>query len=332
MQVGVVGINHKLAEVHLREIIAKACQKHFAIGNPLSHQESYVLLLTCNRAEIYFSSDELAETHQKILELLREEVEEDFEQKCYSFFGKDCFYHLAKVTSGLDSAILAESEIQGQVKTSYEQGQNLRTLSSELHFLFQKCLKIGKEVRTSCFITKSLPDLEHAILHSAYQFFKQISLPSPLFIGLSEINLKIAAFLRQQGISKLTFCSRRANSCDLDVDFIAWDTLQSRWRDFNWIISASKSPSYVITNQSLITETEPKLLIDLAVPRNIDPNLQMPSDWQLLNIDRLKEQLVVRKAALEDEIKEAEALIEAAVERLFSAYLLRDRKKITFTI
>src|SRR6185295_5000201 len=112
MTIGVFGINHKQADVTLREKLSNAFQRHFSINSPIRNS---VLIATCNRVELYFSGDDLAEIHQSIIALLRQEVSEEFEQKCYSFFGKDCFWHLAKVTAGLDSAIVAETEIQGQV-------------------------------------------------------------------------------------------------------------------------------------------------------------------------------------------------------------------------
>src|SRR5689334_5882365 len=137
MQIGLLGINHKLATIPLRESIAKAFLKRFSMGRTVAQS---VLLLTCNRAEIYFSGEDLASLHQDLLQTLREEVDEEFEQKCYSFFGRDSFLHLAHVTSGLDSAVLYETEIQGQVKCAYETAKMSSSLSKELHFLFQKCL------------------------------------------------------------------------------------------------------------------------------------------------------------------------------------------------
>src|SRR3954466_9975105 len=107
MRVGVVGINHKLADLKLRETLAKACQRRFSAGNSLHGNHSFVLLSTCNRTEAYFTSYELAETHTYLLNILRQEVFEEFDHKLYSFFGSDCFAHLARVTAGLDSAIIA---------------------------------------------------------------------------------------------------------------------------------------------------------------------------------------------------------------------------------
>ena len=115
-----LGINHKLADLKLRELLAKASQRRFGAGISTHGSHHFILLSTCNRTEIYFCSDDLAATHTYLLSILRNEVDEEFDQKLYSYFGRDCFHHLARVTAGLDSAIVAETEIQGQVKKAYE--------------------------------------------------------------------------------------------------------------------------------------------------------------------------------------------------------------------
>ena len=120
MRIGVLGINHKSSELPVREMLARACLCKFAKQAEIAQELYCVVLSTCNRTEIYFSADDLAVAHTLILSCLREEVPEPFEHKLYTYFGFDCFLHLAMVTSGLDSVILGESEIQRQVKIAYE--------------------------------------------------------------------------------------------------------------------------------------------------------------------------------------------------------------------
>jgi glutamyl-tRNA reductase len=322
MQVGVIGINHKQAAVSLREVIAKACQKRFFLNNILKDVGGIVLLSTCNRCELYFNGPDLAEIHQMILAILREEISEEFEQKCYSFFGNDCFLHLAKVTVGLDSAVPLETEIQGQVKTAYENAASLGGIPHELHFLFQKCLSLGKEIRTKCPITKTVPDLEHAILLLAKQFFE---IPAcPLFIGTSEINIKIARFLKQKGIQNMTFCNRTIQRADIfaeefDGNVLPWDELQERWIEFDWVISAAKSQGHILTSQSQLDSSKKKLLIDLAVPRNISPSLA-GGCVELFNIDTLQKLLEERKATLQNATRDAETFLLQACERKIASF------------
>ena len=111
MRVGVVGINHKLADLQLREMLAKACQKQFHPSNLFHGKHAFCLLSTCNRTEVYFSSEDLADTHSYLLNVLRSEVRVPFEHKLYSYFGYDCLSQAVRVTAGLDSAIIGETEI-----------------------------------------------------------------------------------------------------------------------------------------------------------------------------------------------------------------------------
>lgn len=314
MRIGVIGINHKLADLKLREVLAKAFQKRFSNLKVVHPGHSMILLSTCNRTELYFSSEDLSNTHTYILTALREELKADFEQKLYSFFHKDCFTHLAKVTSGLDSAIMGETEIQGQVKAAYLGACMSQRLEKELHFLFQKSLKIGKEIRTQIPIERGVPDLEHACLHMGKRFFKSVESQKVLFIGASDINLKIIRFFQTRGIHDITLANRTESTAKklaarLGLATLPWERL-SRWKEYDWIIFGTKAPDYVISLSA--TETRPpgcKLLIDLCVPRNVDPEIACDS-IRLANIDEINSSLHARGKRLFDFAKEAERSID----------------------
>lgn len=322
MHIGVIGINHKLAPLALRETIAKACTRRFSLENPL-HDGTFVLLSTCNRSELYFHSTSLAAGQEQILSILKEEIEEEFDQKLYTFFGFDCFLHLTRVTSGLDSAIIAETEIQGQVRAAYEMAASKMLLSKDLHFLFQKSLKIAKDVRREHLIPCQVPDLEHALFWHAKEFFQNENvLPAPLFIGTSEINLKIARFFHQKGIKEMHICNRTTASSEhhasqMQANVLPWDSLKTSWHTYPWIICATKSPHYILQNRPLVHEKT--LLIDLAVPRNIDPSLNDDS-CKVLNIDDLNSLLEKRKALLEQQIIRAESYLTSSVRRSLALF------------
>src|SRR5207244_4328762 len=132
-----------------REAIARAAQS-LSGEKGIFFQHPIVVLSTCNRTEIYFSAENLAEAHSDLLAHFRKQIEEPFEHRLYSYFGIDCFAHLCRVASGLDSAILAETEIQRQVKVAYAAG---RVLPSCLHYIFQKALKVSKGMRNQMAIS-----------------------------------------------------------------------------------------------------------------------------------------------------------------------------------
>lgn len=335
MNVGVLGINHKSAELELREAIAKACQKFFKMGS----YENAVLLTTCNRTEIYFSHFDLLSFHSELLHALQKEVRVPFEHALYSYFGRDCFFHLGCVTSGLDSAVLGETEIQRQVKVAYIHAASLQRLPSVLHFLFQKCLKIGKEVRTCTTLFKQDLSLDQTI----YRLIQMFSPSSVLFVGNSEVNRKIirlfiARNLYQHrlnsshfyivknstdaGIRKITLSTRvphAAESFALDHGISLGDeTLLEKWSQFDVVISSTNRGNYVIGDSSGILKT--RLIIDLSVPRSVDPNFSRHPSLALLNIEHLNALTQKTKESQWLEVIQAKEKIDEAVSSSLIAY------------
>lgn len=325
MRVGVVGINHKLADLKLREQLAQACQRRFGIGISLHDNHHFVLLSTCNRTEIYFSSDDLATTHTYLLNIFRDEVNEEFDQKLYSYFGQDCFHHLSRVTAGLDSAIVAETEIQGQVRNAYETTTRLAYLPEEIHYLFQKSLKIGKKVRTDHLFNRGLPEIEHAIYNTGVHLFKNLDQTKILFVGASDINQKILQFLKSKKLNDITICNR---SRDLALSIaennglktLDWNQLH-QWHLFDWIIFGTKAPHHLLTPGYVPTlNMSQKLIIDLSVPRNVDPQVAKIPKITLLNIDQINRLLVIRKQKLYHMLTKAEQYVLESTKQQVSLF------------
>lgn len=333
MRVGVLGINHKLADLKLRESLSKICQKKFypGIWSHIEHQ--FVLLSTCNRTEIYFNSENLANAHTYLLSILRSETSEDFDQKLYSFFGLDCFHHLNRVTAGLDSAVVAETEIQGQVKGAYEKACELNLLSYDLHYLFQNSLKIGKKVRNLLPLKPGLPDLENALLDIARNHFIDLSAIKILFIGASEINKKIIKFFKQKQLNNLTLCNRTflkayelASQFQLSV--LDWNLLND-WNHYDLIIVGTKSPDFLLSHHNTFERNFSRLLIDLSVPRNVDPSLAR-YNLPIFNIDQINHSLKRRSEQILEALDEAEELVLSETNKHFKRFGLKERQKELF--
>lgn len=333
MRVGVVGINHKLADLKLREQLAIACQKRFGPSHSVHCDHHFIVLSTCNRTEVYFSSEDLAMTHSYLLSILRLDVDEEFDHKLYSYFGVDCFCHLAKVASGLDSAILAETEIQGQVKAAYESSIIYRTLPKELHFLFQKSLGIAKKIRTDFQLGRGMPDLEHAILQTGRHFFGVPEEARVLFVGASDINQKILNFLKSKNHSRITLCNRSKGRAENlseihGVQTLDWQRL-NMWHEFDWIIFGTKSPQYLISRRDLGNHMiGQKLVMDLCVPRNVDPKIGQDARVTLLNIDQINRLLKIRHRGIMETISQAEQRIMHAAQEHACRYGQREESKI----
>ncbi len=333
MRVGIVGLNHKLANLTLRERLSKACQSYFC--DYVHDDHSFVLLSTCNRTEIYFSSEDLTGTHTFLLDLLRRMVPEEFDQKLYSYFGHDCFLHLARVVAGLDSAIVAETEIQGQVKNTYESVSAKRRLPKELHYLFQKTLKIGKLIRSEYAMGRGMPDIEHAVYTTASQYFEDIKDRNILIVGASAINHKIVNYLKLKQCSRLTICNRtiargQQTAASLNIPFTPLHTVN--WTSYNCLIFGTKSQEHLLNTHTLRNVNSSKLIIDLSVPRNVDPALSKHPLINLLDIDELNCSLHMRKEQMLHLLRSAEKRASMETQKHVHLYYKREKRRQLYLV
>lgn len=332
MRVGILGINHKLADLKLRERFAIACQNRFHTLSGLQDSHPFILLSTCNRTEIYFSSTDLADTHSQFLQILKEEIQEDFEQKLYSFFSQDCFLHLTKVATGLDSAIFAETEIQGQVKNAYERASNQYKLPFSLHFLFQKSLKIAKDLRTNFLTERGLQDLEQAIYQMGSKLFKKHEKPSILFVGASEINLKVLDYLHKKDLGNISLCNRTQErgemlSAKFSIPLLPWQEL-NRWHEFDWVILGTKAQEFLIRETCLKNPfQQQKLLIDLSLPRNADPEIAKDPRIQLFNIDQINSMVNLGRKKISEQLRKADHIITQEVIKQTELYQAKNARR-----
>ena len=319
MRIGVVGINHKQAPLELRERLAAAARSRFGAMRLLHLHHQFILLSTCNRTEIYFSSEDPAATHTYILNVLRRDLSDEFDQRLYSFFGVECFLHLSKVAAGLDSAILGESEIQGQVKEAY---LNRAACSKELHYLFQKGLKNGKMVRNALPAKPGLPDIEQALYQLAETRLPKN--PKVLFVGASAINHKIATYLKKKGL-KLTFTNRtnekgKKMAASLGADYLLWENF-SHWTQYDWVIFGTKSYTPLLCREEIPDNIAPKLLTDLSLPRNVESDVEMHPAITLFNIDQLQGLVMQQRTELADAVTEAEKRLLEATKRQVESFM-----------
>ncbi len=324
-ELGVIGVNSKSCPLSIRETLTKAMEKCFGKNSCDRFLFPYVLLSTCHRVEMYFSGADIATIHMYILSNLREEISESFESFMYSFFEADVFLHLAKVTCGLDSAILGESEIQRQVKISYEQAKMQQELSSYLHYLFQKSLQIGKQIRTSYHKWQKEFSLEDLILEKIYSTIENPKHQKVLLIGNSETNRKLMRILVSRGFSQVTILSRNPSH-----DLIKQSSIQtltrkhlSTWDQYPVVISAT-----VELNPLLQTAHDTqRLVIDLSLPRTIHSSVANLSKTQLLNIEDLGSLFMTKKQIYKAEIFELEKKVKDKIKQRYEVYLAKHRRK-----
>lgn len=317
MDIGIIGINFKTASVSEREAIAIAARACFGDDEIAPNWYQGVLLLTCNRIEFYFSADDLGFFHSRILNLLRSKMILPFEHQLYTYFGRDCFRHLAGVAAGFDSAIIAENEIQRQVKVAYDAACLHFDLPQPLHFLFQKSLKIAKSVRTLAPTLSPKVGLEQLVYGLWRDFFRGVNNQPILLVGNSQVNRHILAYFRRKKVEGITLCTRSVSAAeDCGVQVRDWSALKS-WSDYRMIICASNTPEPILSiEEARMQQIDEKMLVlDLAMPRNVCPSLHRHPAIHLLNIDDLTKLLNHHEACKQKELDTYTKWIEQEVDK-----------------
>lgn len=307
MQIGVVGISHKTASLSLLEKVTAICHKRLSASVIPLYLPHLVLLSTCNRTEIYFCSEEPDRTHGQILDILRGGINEPFEMHLYSFFGRDCFTHLSRVTAGLESRLIGESEIQGQVKRAYRNFSTKRALPKELHFLFQKSLKNGKEIRSRFPYFGEAPSLEGEVVRMLDSYGAELEV---LLIGASPMMQGVYHLLKNR--CRPTLITRDKKRAERTFSLPVWefDSLK-KWPDFDVVIAATRSPNYLLHPHE--TGGKRHLLIDLSVPRVIDPLLGQNPLCQLVNLEDLQVKSEKKRHSLVADVRLRSQTIEEKV-------------------
>jgi glutamyl-tRNA reductase len=282
-RVGVLGLNFKTASLELREKISRIASK-MEEEEKLMQTYAIIPLSTCNRTEIYFSYPDLDQAKQKLLEFFESHTEEMLEESIYTYFGIDAFTHLCTVTAGLDSAILAETEIQRQVKIAYTRTAQKIKLPSISHFFFQKALHIAKLARNKIAIEKGAPTLYGTIWKMAEEKLGDLTKIPILLIGYSEINRGFISFLFRKKITNFTLITQNPFQPQLSHGKIYGRDFLPNWRSFPLILCATKADRYLITGDG----TSSQLIFDLSVPRIVKPTIQHVELW---NMERLHQKM-----------------------------------------
>lgn len=317
LEIGVVGISYKTAPLKVRESVARQVGQLFNFGLPC------VLLTTCNRFEIYFSASDL---HQASLEILKrlEGVIGDLDRSSfYSFFEHQCFFHLAKVISGLDSAIMGESDIQRQVKKAYQLAHERGRLSKEIHFLFQKSLRIGKRLRTDFLQKQKMMTLERYILEKVDERGDQ----PILFFGYSDVNRKLIKEFQHRNVKALYICTR-AQEVDLPgVEVIGFDQRRD-WIHFPIVVVGTKSPDYLLKEQHLyMNEIKTRLIFDLGIPRLVEPQVGQEEGIELIDLESVASYIEEKRAISNLDVLRCEAQIASFTQLYEASFALREENK-----
>ncbi len=303
MKLYLLGINHKKAEIQLREKFALSketlCEALELLHRNRFLNESY-LLSTCNRTEIYAVSEQPEEIFPQLEKILSEVSGLDltpYREKFYYLRDQEAVVHLFQVAAGMDSLILGEPQILGQVKEAFLLAGQKGNTGVILNRLLNMALSVGKRVRSETELGVGAISVAYAAVELAQKIFKNLGRETALLIGAGETGELIARHLREKGIGKLyitnrTFGKAEFLAAELEGEAIPFENFLEVLSEVNIVVGAASAPDYLITRQQVKDIVQrrslnPLLFVDIGVPRNFDPTINQLEAVFLHDIDAL---------------------------------------------
>ena len=346
MALVLVGINHTTANIALRETVAFPPE---ILGEALkqlwglSGIDGVVIVSTCNRTEVYMNFDSgeqedsggskveqnqlLIERQQSIVEWLAGYHEIDASElasSTYFFGGKDVVRHLMKVSCGLDSMVLGEPQILGQIKSAFAMSQDLEVAGASLGRAFQGAFTIAKEVRTDTAIGENPVSVAYAAVTLAERIFSNLPSLSVLLIGAGRTVELVAKHLVDKGVSVIVVANRTLdNALGIARKFNAQGVLLADIPEqliVADIVVSSTNSQLPLLGKGAVERAlkerkhKPMLLIDLAVPRDIEEEVGEVADAYLYSVDDISEVIEDNVKSRAEAAAQAESIIERGVE------------------
>ena len=322
MSVLTFGINHHSAPVAIRERLAFTKDSAAIALQTLMEQpgiDEAVILSTCNRTEIYTVAKEPEHIKQWLM-AHHQLTDNDISPFCYYHQGLTTVRHLMRVASGLDSMVIGEPEIFGQVKDAFQQGCEIGSVGTHLRQLFPAVFATSKHVRSSTHIGRCPVSLAYAIVKLCHTLFSTIRECNVLLIGAGTIIELIATHLANSNVNNMIIANRtldRAHQLAQSFNATAIDLhdMPHYLADSDIIISATASPVPLLEKHQLdaimqAREGRPLFIADLAVPRDIDPAIATLPYTHLYNIDDLREVINHNVSNRHSAAIQAEAMID----------------------
>ncbi len=300
-QILLVGLSHKSAPLEVRESVSfRSSQILEALPVLRDELQEAVILSTCNRSEIYTVTDSAGDDIARIHEFIADYHDlpaDSISPHLYSRAGADAVQHLFSVSSGLDSLIVGESQILGQVRGALSAATEAKAANVASVRLFHAALRVGRRVRQETNIGRNPLSISYAGVRLAQRVLGDLSDKRALLIGAGEAGSLVARALRTVGIGDLMIANRTESKAAelagyLSSRAVSFENLEEALQSTDIVIAATDSPSYIITGAmaEAIRRTPneaPLFAFDLAIPRDIDPEVSDEYGVRLFNIDDL---------------------------------------------
>ncbi|MCU0976850.1 MAG: glutamyl-tRNA reductase [Steroidobacteraceae bacterium] len=331
MSLVVLGLNHRTAPVEVRErVVFDAGHLSPALRDLCAQPgvQEGVIVSTCNRTELYCAVNG---SDPRLTRWLQDyqHTGHDLVDCTYELHGPAAVEHVFAVASGLDSLIIGEPQILGQLKDAYRAAHEAGTAGPMLNKLFQATFAVAKRVRTETRIGASAVSVASAGVQLARRIFAGFEQHTALLIGAGEMIELTARHLHAQGLKRMIIANRSLNRAqDLAVEFkasaITLDALAEHLPQADIVISSTASPVPVVTFEATkaaisARRRKPMFMLDIAVPRDIEPRIAQLEDVYLYTIDDLRQVVDDNLRSRQEEAEEARSLVSGEVERFMSS-------------
>lgn len=330
MQLTVLGLNHRTAPVEVRERFNFSADRVASILRRMRNYDNIpeaVLLSTCNRTELYMVMENIEESIPFVKRLLKHLAGDAYKPEYfYNLSGTHCVRHLFRVASSLDSLIVGEGQILSQIKNAYHIARITGMTDTILNTMMNKAIAVGKRVRTETRIAYSSVSVSSAAVDLAIEILGDLSSAKILVVGAGHMSELTARHLIDKGASTIFVSNRNLEHAqELAKKFngtaIPYSEMFHLAAEADIIITSTGAPHYVLTAGNLgpllkNRENRPLILIDIAVPRDVDPALGEMKGVTVYNIDDLEDVVDVNKTFRSNEAKLAGKIIEEEITAL----------------
>ncbi len=325
-----LGASHHTAPIAVRERLALPERRAEEMVTELLAEPSVqeaVALFTCNRTELYLVVGDPVEAESVVLSMLARQAgirPTELAGVMYSFRNCDAARHLYRVTSGLDSMVVGEAEVQGQVKRAYERALAARATGPLTNKLFRAALATGKRVRSQTKIGEGRASVASVAVELARDVLGDLAERRVLIVGAGETAEGTARALHAEGVSTLFVANRRRErarelAARFGGDTLSFDELPSELARVDIVVASTASPHTILGAEELALVAgerggRPLLLIDLAVPRDIDPACAEVPGVSLYDVDDLQAQVRRTRSVRQVEARRAEGIVEEEIQ------------------
>ena len=297
MDIGVIGVNHNLAPISVREKVSFTDTRKIEAINSLLDKDisEIVILSTCNRSEIYIRANNIEDKIQ-IVEDFYEEYFNERNIKSYLFSksGKQAIDHLFEVTAGLDSIVLGEDQILGQVKDAHEFSMKLGASKKVFNKLFREAVTTSKEIKSTTKISQQPLSISYIGIKLLKEKLGSLENKNALVVGFGKMSKLTMTHLKEEKVNTIYLANRSHGKYeDIGDDFknvipINYDSRYETLKNVDIVVSATASPHTVLRAEEIPNLDHKLYMMDIALPRDIDPNINEFENIEVYDIDDLK--------------------------------------------